>query len=122
MSNIRLMMELVYKVCSVQQWQAALAQGSWGGSADDVRDGFIHFSCAHQLEATLLKYFKGQDHLVVISFDPAQLGPELRYEPSRNDDLFPHLYAALDPRLALEVTPLLWHDGLPVLSELTKQR
>ena len=48
-------------------------------------------------------------------FDPGALVAQLRPEPSRNGDLFPHLYAALDPGLALEVTPLIWRDGSPVL-------
>ena len=112
------MTERLYKVCSEQEWQDAVAKGSWLGSADDLRDGFIHFSLAHQLEATLLKYFSDRADLLVVSFDPTTLGPLLRYEPARNDDLFPHLYAPLDPGLALEVTPLLWREGRPVLQDL----
>ena len=107
------MTERVYKVCGTAEWRQAVTMGSWPGSADDLRDGFIHFSLAHQLDATLSKYFAGRTDLCLISFDPAALGPLLRYEPSRNADLFPHLYGPLDTRLALSVTPVVWTDGRP---------
>jgi uncharacterized protein (DUF952 family) len=103
----------IYKVCSEGEWRAAVAAGSWLGSPDDLRDGFIHFSLAHQLEGTLTKYFAGRDDLRLIRFDPVALGPLLRYEASRNGDLFPHLYGPLDTRLALAVTPIVWADGRP---------
>jgi uncharacterized protein (DUF952 family) len=101
------MSERIYKVCSQAEWQAALAAGSYAGSADDARDGFIHFSLAHQLAATAAKYFAGRSDLVLIAVDAAQLGEALRFEPSRGGDLFPHLYAALPVRCAI------WTAGLP---------
>ena len=94
------MTRVVYKVCDRAAWQEALAARSYAGSADDLRDGFIHLSLAHQLEATLCKYFAGRTD---------------RYEPARNGDLFPHLYAALDPTLAREVVAVHWQNGKPVL-------
>jgi uncharacterized protein (DUF952 family) len=105
------MAEPVYKVCGEAEWQNAVATGSWLGSADDLRDGFIHFSLAHQLEATLGKYFAGRVDLRLVRFDPADLGSLLRYEPSRSGDLFPHLYGPLDTTLALSVKPVVWVDG-----------
>jgi uncharacterized protein (DUF952 family) len=112
------MAKRIYKACREQDFHSAVAAGVWAGSADDLRDGFIHFSLAHQLETTLRKYFADRQDLLVVSFDPDTLGDALRYEPSRNGDLFPHLYAALDPRLALAATPLRWRDGRPLLEEL----
>jgi uncharacterized protein (DUF952 family) len=93
-------MKLIYKICSRAEWSAALAAGSYTGSADDARDGFIHFSTAAQLEATAAKYFAGRDDLVLLEVDATQLGSQLRFEPSRGGDLFPHLYDAL-PLLAV---------------------
>ena len=65
------------------------------GSADDARDGFIHFSTAAQLAETARKHFFGQGSLVLVEVDTDALGDALRWERSRNDELFPHLYGAL---------------------------
>ena len=65
------------------------------------------------------KYFAGQADLVLVAFDDATLGAELRYEPSRGGELFPHLYAPLDPTLALWAKPLpLRADGAHVFPDL----
>lgn len=85
----------IYKICSQAEWNAALAAGEYTGSADDVRDGFIHFSLAHQVAATVAKYFAGRTDLMLIEVDATQLGSALKFEASRGGDLFPHLYGAL---------------------------
>jgi uncharacterized protein (DUF952 family) len=89
------MKKLIYKICAQAEWDAALAAGSYTGSADDARDGFIHFSTAEQVAPTAAKHFAGRSDLVLIEVDAAQLGPALRFEPSRGGALFPHLYGAL---------------------------
>ena len=42
------------------------------------------------------KHFFGQTGLFLIAVDADALGDALRWEPSRNDELFPHLYGELD--------------------------
>lgn len=95
----------IYKLCSRAEWSAALAAGAYTGSADDVRDGFIHFSTAAQLAATAAKYFAGRTDLVLVEVDAARLGPALQFEPSRGGDLFPHLYGALPLDAVLSSRP-----------------
>ena len=87
--------ELVYKIESADVWAEAQALGVYAGSALDRTDGFIHFSTAAQVEATLRKWFAGRRALVLAAIDTATLGDKLRYEPARGGDLFPHLYATL---------------------------
>ena len=89
-------MRHIYKICPASPWREAERQGSYRGSADDARDGFIHFSAAEQLAGTLDKHYVGQTGLLLIAIDPERLGPALRWEPSRGGDLFPHLYGELD--------------------------
>ena len=86
----------IYKICPAPAWREAERQGRYDGSADDARDGFIHFSTAAQLAGTARKHFHGQTGLVLIAVDASALGEALRWEPSRDDDLFPHLYGPLD--------------------------
>lgn len=109
---------VVYKVLPASDWSAAGAAGRYDGSADDQRDGFIHFSAAHQLAGTLAKYFAGKPDLVLVAFKAADLGTALKFEPSRGGDLFPHLYGSLPTGLALWQRPLeLGKDGIPVVKE-----
>jgi uncharacterized protein (DUF952 family) len=105
---------LIYKVCPASEWRDATAIGAYRGSAVDLRDGFIHFSTSVQLAETLRRHFAGQRDLVVLAFDPGPLGDQLRWEPSRGGDLFPHLYGDLPVSLAQQVTPIdVEVDGRP---------
>jgi uncharacterized protein (DUF952 family) len=86
----------IYKISSASAWREAERQGVYRGSADDIRDGFIHFSLPSQLAETARKHFLGQTGLFLIEVDADALGDALRWEPSRGDELFPHLYGELD--------------------------
>lgn len=109
---------LVYKIVRRGEWEAARRAGAYHGSADDQRDGFIHLSAAHQLQGTVRKHFRGQSDLVLIGFRTNDLGQELRWETSRGNDLFPHLYGPLPAELVVEAHELpLGDDGVPILPE-----
>jgi uncharacterized protein (DUF952 family) len=86
----------IYKICPASSWREAERQGVYRGSPDDARDGFIHFSSASQLAETARKHFSGQTGLFLIEVDADALGEALRWERSRNDELFPHLFGELD--------------------------
>ena len=94
----------VYKILSRAEWAAARASGRFGGSAVDLADGFIHLSTAAQVPETARRHFAGQADLVVLRLDTGRLSAVLRWEPSRDGDLFPHLYATLDVSLVDAVT------------------
>ena len=89
-------MSQIYKICPSSAWREAERQGIYRGSRDDARDGFIHFSTAAQVNETARKHFFGQTGLFLIEVDADALGAALRWERSRNDELFPHLYGELD--------------------------
>ena len=93
--------EIIYKICPRREWEAAEAAGVYRGSADDQRDGFIHLSRKEQVDGTLAKHFVGQKDLVLISVEADVLGDALKYEPSRNGELFPHLYGELPTAIVL---------------------
>jgi uncharacterized protein (DUF952 family) len=104
----------VFKICSHSEWADAKATGAYAGSADDRRDGYIHLSTAEQARDTARKYFSNRQDLLLVAFDAAALGSQLRWEPSRGGALFPHLYADLPTALALAAQPLaLGADGAP---------
>jgi len=82
----------VYKICEQREWES---HEVLGGSADDRRDGFLHFSTAEQLPATFAKHFAGKRDLVLLRAETRELGDRLRWEPSRGGELFPHFYGEL---------------------------
>lgn len=98
--------EPVFKIVAADDWRKAIATGAFCGSADDRRDGFIHLSAASQVAATYEKYFRNQSDLVLVAFDSAALGPDLKWETSRGGALFPHYYGALPAALALWQRPI----------------
>ena len=103
---------LIYNLCRRPDWNAAVARGEYRGSADDIRDGFIHFSTAQQAEETAARHFAGQPDLVLVTVDADALGARLRWEPSRGGALFPHLYGDLPLSVVRSVVPLpLGADG-----------
>jgi uncharacterized protein (DUF952 family) len=110
----------IYKICSASAWREAERQGVFRGSADDARDGFIHFSSASQVAETAKKHFFGQSALFLIEVDADALGDALRWECSRNDELFPHLYGELDLGAVRGVSNLHARaDGTHDIPELT---
>ena len=109
----------IYKICPASAWREAERQGVFRGSADDIRDGFIHFSSASQVAGTARKHFSGQSGLFLIAVDADALGDRLRWERSRNDELFPHLYGDLDLGAVVGVHSLRTRsDGLHDIPEL----
>lgn len=112
------MSNLIYKVASRREWHTAKQSGTYEGSPDDQRDGFIHFSTADQLAGTLAKHFAGQENLVLITIDADQLGNALKWEPSRSGALFPHLFGALAVTSAKNIQDLPLGVNGHVLPEL----
>ncbi len=99
-------MPILYKICPAALWRDAEREGCFRGSEVDLRDGFIHFSTAAQVQDTAAKHFAGADDLLLVSVDPARLGRRLKWEPSRGGALFPHLYGPLDLAAVVRVVPL----------------
>lgn len=105
----------IYHVCRREEWDAGVRAGRYAGSAQDIADGFIHFSGAAQVVASVAKHRAGQDGLVIVEVDAARVGAGLKWEVSRGGALFPHVYGGLDVTAATRVADLpLGPDGLHV--------
>jgi len=110
---------VIYKICTRAEWEAARTLGAYEGSGDDLHDGFIHFSSAHQVTATATKFFAGQRELLLVAVDAERLRSDLKWEPSRGGDLFPHLYGRLPLEAVIEVADLpLAGDGAHAFPEV----
>ncbi len=115
------MERLVYTLVREEDWRAAERAGAYEGSADDRRDGFLHFSTAAQLRESARKHRAGERDLWLVEVDAAALGPALRWEPAsggRRPGLFPHLYGPLPVSAVLSATPVpLGPEGLHLFPE-----
>ncbi|MCW5729178.1 MAG: DUF952 domain-containing protein [Alphaproteobacteria bacterium] len=111
-------MPIIYHLADAAAWAAARMAGSYQGTADDRRDGFIHFSTAGQVRESAARHRRGVAGLLLVAVDADRLGAALKWEPARGGQLFPHLHAPLDPALAISAVPLpLGADGLHVFPD-----
>jgi uncharacterized protein (DUF952 family) len=95
----------IYHITTAIAWQEALQQESYVHPSL-ATEGFIHCSYWEQVDETLKLHFKGQTDLVLLEIDPTQLTAELKVEPSRNGELFPHLYGPLNLNAAIVRTAI----------------
>lgn len=103
--------ELIYKIATRTEWEEAEAKQVFMGAPIDLEDGYIHFSTADQARETAARHFAGQPDLLLVAVDAIALGAELKYEPSRGGELFPHLYGKLPLTAVRRV------DALPLDTE-----
>ncbi|MCB2100008.1 MAG: DUF952 domain-containing protein [Rhodobacterales bacterium] len=90
----------IYHICRAEEWAASQGEARYGGSTQDLADGFIHFSTGAQVRASAAKHRAGQAGLVLLRVAAGKVGDGLKWEPSRGGALFPHVYGGL-PRDAV---------------------
>jgi beta-hydroxylase len=89
------MQPTAFKILTAGQWAQFEADGVFHGAPIDLADGYIHLSAADQVQGTLDKHFAGQAGLVIAEINLAVLGNKVRWEVSRGNALFPHVYGVL---------------------------
>ncbi len=109
----------IFHICPESDWNDAVEVGFYYGGEMDRQDGFIHFSGPEQVRETAERYLAGVTGLVLLKIEAERLGDTLRWEKSRNDAAFPHLYGPLPVSDVECVTGLpLGGNGLHVFPEL----
>ena len=84
-----------YKIFTADQWAQFQTDEVFYGAPVDLADGYIHLSAADQLQGTLDKHFAEQVGLVIAEVDLASLGTTVKWEASRGNAWFPHIYGML---------------------------
>jgi uncharacterized protein (DUF952 family) len=84
-----------FKILTSEQWAQFEVDGVFYGAPVDLADGYIHLSADDQVAETRAKHFAGQTDLVIAEVDLTCLGEAVKWEKSRGDALFPHIYGAL---------------------------
>lgn len=100
---------LIYKIFRAPEWAELQARGETLGAPIDLADGFVHFSTAQQAAETAAKHFAGVEGLMLLALDGDAMGDVLKWEVSRGDALFPHLYRVL------QLDEVLWAKPLPLI-------
>jgi uncharacterized protein (DUF952 family) len=95
-----------YKILTAGQWAAWQAAGRFTGAPIDIEDGYIHLSAADQVAETAEKHFAGLRELVLVEVDLTMLGEDVRWEPSRGGQLFPHVYGIIPLAAVTKASPI----------------
>ncbi|MBW4710380.1 DUF952 domain-containing protein [Roseobacter sp. YSTF-M11] len=102
---------MIYKIFRADEWAHLRANGETAGAPIDIADGYVHFSTATQAAETAAKHFAGEDGLMLLAIDTDRLSDDLKWEVSRGDQLFPHLYRPLKMADVVWAQPLPLHGG-----------
>jgi len=100
----------IYKIFTAPQWADMQNAGQTDGAPIDLSDGYIHLSNAAQVAETASRHFAGMGDLWLVAIEADGLDL-LKWERSRNGDLFPHLYRPLRMADVLRADPLPLRDG-----------
>ena len=86
------MQHKVYKIFIESEWQLFKETGLFKGSADDLRDGFIHLSTKEQLDGVIERFFSDKKPLYVADFSTPEFLKRLTWERTSSGEVYPHLY------------------------------
>tara|TARA_R110000787_G_scaffold150544_1_gene264443 strand:- start:1552 stop:1902 length:351 start_codon:yes stop_codon:yes gene_type:complete len=99
---------LIFKIFRSAEWAALRKNGETTGAPIDVADGYVHFSTAAQAAETAAKYFADVEGLLLVAVDADAAGKALKWEKSRGDAMFPHLYRKMT------MDDVVWAQPLPI--------
>ena len=86
----------VYRVMLNSEWDEFKKKKKFFGNKLDIQSGFIHLSTKSQIKNTIEKYYKNQDSIIIFKINVKDIAKNLKWEISRNNQLFPHLYGFIN--------------------------
>ena len=86
----------VYRVLLKSEWNEFKKKKKFFGNELDMRSGFIHLSTKAQLSDTIQKYYNKHKEIIILKLNVKDLKKKLKWEVSRDKQLFPHLYGFID--------------------------
>ncbi len=114
-------LEFIFKIVDKEEWQKAKQTGTYNGSDNDKKDGYIHFSEEDQVPETLKNHYLNKENLILLRVNAFKL-EHLLWEQASNGDMYPHLYAPLNINtVAGEYELSLKDDGTHELPEILKK-
>jgi uncharacterized protein (DUF952 family) len=98
--------EYIYHVTTLKEWEAAKIKNEYT-PVNFEQDGFIHCSVEKQIPGVLDRFYKGQTGLVKLKIEKEKVKRPVLFELALDlDELFPHIYGALNLDSVVEVTAI----------------
>ena len=98
--------EYIYHVTTLKEWEAAKIKNEYT-PVNFEQDGFIHCSVEKQIPGVLDRFYKGQTGLVKLKIEKEKVQRPVLFELAIDlDELFPHIYGALNLDSVVEVTAI----------------
>ena len=95
--------EFIYHVTTLNEWEQAKKQGAYKPLGFDA-EGFIHCSIERQVAGVLERFYKNQTGLVKLKIEKAKVNRPVLFELAADlNELFPHIYGALNIDSVVEV-------------------
>ena len=95
--------EYIYHVTTLKEWEAAKIKNEYTPAGYE-QDGFIHCSIEKQIPGVLDRFYKGQTGLVKLKIEKEKVQRPVLFELALDlDELFPHIYGALNLDSVVEV-------------------
>ena len=89
-------MALIYHLTYRDAWENARPAGEYAAPSL-AEEGFIHCSAdIPQLLRVAARLYPGETNLLVLDVDLEKLTSELKEEPSRSGEIYPHIYGMLN--------------------------
>jgi len=95
--------EYIYHVTTQKEWEIAKIKGEYLPAGFDA-EGFIHCSIERQVPGVLDRFYKGQTGLVKLKIEKAKVSRPVLFELAVDlDELFPHIYGALNLESVVDI-------------------
>ena len=92
----------VYRIFRKEELEEFRKSKLFRGNELDINSGFIHLCTDKQIRETINKYFK-TEQTYIVKFKISDLEDSLKWEKSRNDEIFPHYYGMLESRFIIKI-------------------
>jgi uncharacterized protein (DUF952 family) len=86
---------MIFHVAPELDWKLQSSAPSYVPSAFET-EGFVHCCTKSQVAGVLERYYCGQTGLLLLHLDESKLAHRLIYEEATNNELFPHVYGAIN--------------------------
>lgn len=86
---------IIYHIVLPEAWEQFRDKEFYTAESLET-EGFIHCSFENQIEGVLERYYSGVETVLILKIDAEKLTSKLVNEPSTDDEIYPHIYGAIN--------------------------